>query len=569
MPRSVREKLIMALGQALEKPAADVQGVTAWGENRPRGPQTTKGSSNNGEEITMRRLVLCAVGVLLSLVLVSGGWCGAAKDTLVIGVASDISLLDPAVSSDNFDWRQIYPSYDRLVKYKVVNGEGSTEVEPMAAESWSASPDGTVWTVKIRKGIKFDDGTPLDAKAVKFSFERVLKIGKGPADNLGAIKTVDVVDDYTVKITLKSPFGPFVQTLATDAGSIINPNVVKHEKGGDLAQAWLAQNTDGSGPFKITEWTRGQRLVLEAKPNYWGPKPALKRVIIRFMRESADQRMALESGDIHIAESILLDQIPALEKNPNIVVRKYPSQLVEYVYLNTQKPNLNNKLVRQALSYAVDYKGIIEHVLQGRGVQMRGPIAKGMWGYDANAFQYQRDVNKAKSLLQQAGLSKGLELTLIFSERRPTWEQIATILQSNFADIGVKLKLELLANPTLRDKIDRGDFELCLGIWSPDYADPSMFMNFWFDSKNFGLPGNRAFYKNDKVDELIRKALTLSSQQDRTKLYADATKIIMDDAPYIFLHQTQTIVPMRNNVKGYVFNPMLESMYNLEAINLD
>jgi peptide/nickel transport system substrate-binding protein len=507
--------------------------------------------------------------MLLSLVIVSGGWCGTAKDTLVIGVASDISLLDPAVSSDNFDWRQIYPSYDRLVKYKVVKGEGSTEVEPMAAESWKASADGLVWTIKIRKGIKFDDGTPLDAKAVKFSFDRVLKIGKGPADNLGAIKTVDVVDDYTVKITLKSPFGPFVQTLATDAGSIINPNVMKYEKDGDLAQGWLAQKTDGSGPFKMTEWTRGQRLVLEAKPNYWGPKPKLKKVIIRFMRESADQRMALEKGDIDIAESILLDQLPALEKNPDIAVRKYPSQLVEYVYLNTQKPNLNNKLVRQALNYAVDYKGIVEHALQGRGVQMRGPIAKGMWGYDPDAFQYQRDVNKAKALLQQAGLSQGLELTLIFSERRPTWEQVATILQSNFADIGVKLKLELLANPTLREKVDRGDFELCLGVWSPDYADPSMFMNFWFDSKNFGLPGNRAFYKNEQVDELIRKALALSNQKDRTKLYADATKIVMDEAPYIFLYQTQTIIPMRKAVKGYVYNPMLESMYNVEAITVE
>jgi peptide/nickel transport system substrate-binding protein len=200
---------------------------------------------------------------------------------------------------------------------------------------------------------------------------------------------------------------------------------------------------------------------------------------------------------------------------------------------------------------------------------MRGPIAKGMWGYDPDAFQYQRDVNKAKALLQQAGLSQGLELTLIFSERRPTWEQVATILQSNFADIGVKLKLELLANPTLREKVDRGDFELCLGVWSPDYADPSMFMNFWFDSKNLGLPGNRAFYKNEQVDELIRKALALSNQKDRTKLYADATKIVMDEAPYIFLYQTQTIIPMRKAVKGYVFNPMLESMYNVEAITVE
>ncbi|HSC71152.1 MAG TPA: ABC transporter substrate-binding protein, partial [Candidatus Methylomirabilis sp.] len=308
----------------------------------------------------MKRMMIFTVCLLLGLVVMPAGSSAATKDTLVIGVASDISLLDPAVSSDNFDWRQIYPSYDRLVKYKVIKGEGSTEVEPMAAESWKASPDGMVWTIKLRKGIKFDDGTPLDAKAVKFSFERVLKIGKGPADNLGAIKTVEVVDDSTVKITLKNPFGPFIQTLATDAGSIVNPNVMKHEKDGDLAQAWLAQNTDGSGAFKMTEWTRGQRFVLEAKPNYWGPKPKLKRVIIRFMRESSDQRMAVENGDIDIAEGILIDQIPALEKNPNIVVRKYPSQLVEYVYLNTQKPSLSNKLVRQALNYAVDYKAIIQ-----------------------------------------------------------------------------------------------------------------------------------------------------------------------------------------------------------------
>jgi peptide/nickel transport system substrate-binding protein len=305
---------------------------------------------------------------------------------------------------------------------------------------------------------------------------------------------------------------------------------------------------------------------MAAKPNYWGAKPKLKRVIIRFMRESSDQRMALESGDIDIAEGILIDQIPALEKNPDVAVRRYPSQLVEYVYLNCQKPKLNNKLVRQALNYAVDYNGIIEYVLQGNGVQMRGPVPKGMWGHNPSVFQFKRDVEKAKALLKEAGHGNGLDLKLIYSERRPSWEQIATILQSNFSDIGVNLKLELMANPTLRDKIDRGDFELCLGAWSPDYADPSMFMNFWFDSKNGGLPGNRSFYKNETVDGLIRKALALSDQKERTDLYNKAQDIIMEDAPYIFLYQTQTIVPMRKWVKGYVFNPMLESMYNFESI---
>jgi len=516
----------------------------------------------------MRRKIIVTLFLPFLFVLLSVGEFWAAEESpLIVGVSSDIHLLDPAVSSDNFDWRQVYPSYDRLVKYKVVDGKGSTEIEPMVAESWTVSPDGMEWIIKIRNGIAFDDGTPLDAKAVKFSFERVLKIGKGPADNLGAIKAVDVVDDYTVKVRLKNAFGPFLQTLATDAACLINPNVMKHEKDGDLAQAWLAQHTDGSGPFKITEWSRGERCVLEAKPNYWGAKPKLKKVIIRFMRESSDQRMALENGDIDIAEGILIDQIAALESNPDVVVRRYPSQLVEYVYLNCQKPKLDNKLVRQALNYAVDYKGIIEHVLQGNGVQMRGPVPQGMWGHNPDVFQYQQDVEKAKSLLKEAGYDKGLELKLIYSERRASWEQIATVLQSNFADIGVTLKIELMANPTLRDKIDRGDFELCLGAWSPDYADPSMFMNFWFDSENGGLPGNRSFYKNEKVDQLIRKALTLSDQKERTSLYNEAQDIIMVDAPYIFLYQTQAIVPMRKEVKGYVFNPMLESMYNFESIS--
>ncbi len=507
-------------------------------------------------------MLMIAAGLMLCL----SGANAAGPDTLVIGVSSDIHTLDFSVSSDNYDWRQIYPCYDRLVKYKVVGGKGSTEVEPQAAESWNVSKDGIVWTFKIRKGNAFEDGSALDAEAVKFSFERTLKIGKGPADNIGSIKSMKVIDPYTLEVTLKNAYGPFLQTLATDAASIVSPAVMKHEKDGDLAQAWLAENTMGSGPFKLSEWTRGQRAVLSAKADYWGGAPKIKKVVVRFMSESSDRRMALERGDIDIAEGILIDQIPALEKNSDLDVQRFPSQLVEYVYVNNQKPFLNNADVRQALSYAVDYKGIIDYVLQGNGVQMRGPVPKGMWGHKEDLFQHSKDVEKAKALLKKAGVQDDLTLTLIYSNRRASWEQIATILQSNFADIGVTLKLELMANPTLRDRVDKGDFELCLGAWSPDFADPYMFMNFWFDSGRWGLPGNRSFYKNDTVDQLIRAAASESDQVKRTKMYGNAQEIIMKDAPYIFLYQVQTIVPLRKNVKGYVFNPMLESMYNIESI---
>ncbi len=505
------------------------------------------------------------LSLLAVLILFAGTAIAEDGKTLVVGVSSDIHTLDPGVSSDNYDWRQIYPCYDRLVKYKVVNGEGSTEVEPQAAESWTVSDDGTVWTFTIRQGITFNDGTPLDAEAIRFSFQRTLTIGKGPADNIGAIESMRVVDPYTLEITLKNAYGPFLQTLATNGASIINPTVMQHEKDGDLAQAWLAENTDGSGPFILSEWTRGQRAVLEAKADYWGGAPKIDKAIIRFMSESADRRMALERGDIDIAENILVDQIPALENHSDIVVKRFPSQLVEYVYINCQKPVLADNRVRQALNYAIDYQGIIDHVLQGNGVQMRGPVPKGMWGHKEDVYQYSRNIDKAKALLKEAG-AEGLSLTLIYSDRRAAWEQIATVMQSNFRDIGVDLKLELMANPTLRDRMDKGDFELCLGAWSPDFADPYMFMNFWFESDKWGLPGNRSFYKNEQVDALVKKAAVLSDQAERVKLYNEAQDIIMEDAPYIFLYQIQTIVPMRKNVTGYVYNPMLESMYNFESI---
>lgn len=505
------------------------------------------------------------LGLMVVLLAVNSAYA-ADTDTLVVAVPSDMHGMDPGISSDNNDWRQIYPCYDRLVKYKVENGMGSTEVEPMVAESWTVSPDGLKWTFKIRQGIAFDDGTPLNAEAVRYSLDRTLAIGKGPADNIGAIASMQVLDDSTLEITLKNPYGPFLQTLATNGASIVNPKVAAKEINGDKAQGFLAEHADGSGPFKMVEWTRGQRCVLEAKANYWGPKPALKKIIIRFMSESADRRMALEQGDVDIAENILIDQIPALEKNPALVVHRFPSQMVEYVYVNCQNPKLNTPAVRQALSYAVDYQGIIEHVLQGNGVQMRGPIPAGMWGHRPDVFQYTRNVAKAKELLKAAG-AENLELTLIYSERRAVWEQIALVMQANLAEAGVKLNLELIANPTLRDKIDKGDFELCLGAWSPDFADPYMFMNFWFDSAKAGLPGNRSFYKNDTVDELVRKAEVLADVNERKALYSKAQDIIMEEAPYIFLYQIQTIVPMRAAVQGYVFNPMLESMYNFESIS--
>lgn len=488
------------------------------------------------------------------------------RETLTVGIAADQGTLDPAVTMDNSAWKITYPCYQRLVEYD----GASTNVKPGLATSWAPSADGLKWTFKLKSGNKFTDGTPVDANAVKFTFDRILKIAKGPADTFGVIKEVKVLDPGTVEFTLKHPFPPFVSTLAANYGGIVNPKVMDHQKDNDLGQNWLATHTMGSGIYQLSEWKQGQYYELTLNPAYSGEKPALKKVYFKIISDASAQRLQLEKGGLDIAEGIPVDQIKKLQTDASVTVSRSPSLLVDYVYINCSKgnPALKNVDVRQAISYAVDYQGIINSAMQGFATQMKGPIPKGLWGYDDQSFQYHRDVDKARQLLQQAKVSN-LTLNLLYADNKPWWEQEAVTLQSNLSDIGIKVNLKKVAYATMREMMDKGDFDLCMGVWSPDYADPYMFMNYWFDSHNFGLPGNRAFYKNDRVDELVRQAGKTDNPQERLKLYQEAQKIVITEAPYIYLYQKDFLLPMSKKVKGFAYNPMLEGIYDLAHMSKD
>ncbi len=486
-------------------------------------------------------------------------------DTLVLGKSGDPDNLDPAVTVTNNSWTAGYPCYERLVKFKTVDGKGSTDVEGDVATSWTASDDSKVWTFTLGDGHVFADGTPVDAAAVKFSFERILKVGKGPADAFDQIDSVEAVDDHTVRFTLKSPFAPFLASLVTNAGSIVNPAVMSHESNGDLGQAYLADHSLGSGSYQVSGWEKGQQIVLEPNPHYAG-KVGFKKVIIRIVKEASARRLQLEKGDLDIAEDIPIDQLKALGQVPDVEVVDVPSFSVTYLYLNNTHKPLDDVRVRQAISYAIDYKGIIASILQGQGVQMQGPVPVGMWGHDDQAMQYDLNLDKAKALMEDAGVSDAT-LGYLYAKTDPDWEPLGLIVQQELAAIGIKVKLQEFAYPTMREKLDKGDFDIAVGNWTPDYADPSMFMNFWFDSASHGLAGNRAFYTNPKVDELIRKAKSLASQEERTKLYDQAQKIVLEEAPYVLLFQKNYQFAMRDNVKGFVYNPMLLQIFDFASMS--
>lgn len=502
------------------------------------------------------------VVVLLGL----GAWqpasAATAADTLVIGKPADLQTVDPGVTFDNNDWTVTYPAYQRLMRYKVENGKGSTDVEGDLASGWTVSPDNLVWTFTLKPGNKFDDGSEVTAEAVKFSVERLMKLKQGPSSIFPADMTVEAVDAHTVRFTLQKPFAPFLFALAHDGASVINPEVAKHGKEMD---SWLAGHTAGSGAYRLASWQKGQMLTLEPNPHYAGKAPALKQVVIRVIAEPSVRRLQLEQGDLDIIEDLPEDQVKALEQKPGFVTTAYPSLRVTYLYLNNKRAPLNDVNARKAVVNALDYQGIVEGIAMGKAQRMNGPIPDGMWGHDPSLPLPNQDMDIAQAALSDA--PKVRELQFLYSDKDPAWEPIGLTLQAGLASLGVNVKMEKLANATFRERLGSGDFDVAIGNWSPDFADPYMFMNFWFDSSNAGLAGNRSFYSNAKVDQLVREAASVSGIAQRKELYQQAQNIVLLDNAYAYLYQKAYTVPMRAEVKGYVFNPMLEQVFDFTAMS--
>jgi peptide/nickel transport system substrate-binding protein len=433
------------------------------------------------------------------------------------------------------------------------------------AQSWQPSKDNLSWTFHLKKGFMFDDGSPVDATAVKFSFDRLMKVAQGPSESFPSDLKCEVVDPLTVKFSMKEVCPYFLSALAINGAAIINPKVMEHAENGEDAKTYLSSHTAGSGAFRLTGWSKAQSLVLEQNPYWPGKKPALKKMVVKIIAEPSSRRLQLESGDLDIIETLPVDQIAEVAKKPNVTVAQNPSMLCYYLYLNCKKPPLNNIALRQAISWAVDYNGIINSIMKGQALQMRGPVPSGMWGGDPSTLQYHTDLAKAKDILAKNNLSN-ITLGFLYSSRDPNWEPIVLSTQAQLAQVGITVKLESMANATMRERLNKADFDLSIGVWSPDFADPMMFMNCWFEESRKGLAGNRSWYDNPMVDKIVRDAASMTDQKERTKLYIQAQKIIAVEGPYVYLFQRNSQVAMSKKVRGFIFNPLLEQIFNVDTI---
>jgi len=480
----------------------------------------------------------------------------ANPDVFNYATNQDIPHLDPHGTSSNTSFRVTYMLYDRLVTYDGTD----TDVKPQLAEKWDVSKDGLTYTFHLVKDAKFHDGTPVTADAVKYSYLRALRVGKSAAGQfLGIIdkNSFKVVDDNTIEIKLLKPFAPFLQSLGTVFGNIVNPKLADKE-GKDLGESYMADHDMGSGPFTLESWDRGQKLVLKANDDYWGEKPKLKSVNILIVNEPATARLMLEKGEVDQLDDSLLspDVLHQMDGKNGVKVVSAPGYAIDDISLNTEKAPLNNVKVRQALAHAVNYDSIINDILLGAGERIGGIIPKGMFGYNPDVPLYDFDLDKAKKLLKEAGYGKGLSLEILISENNEVRKNIAVMLQSDFAKIGVNLKIKTLAWPTFLETVTTGKHQLALAAWTPDYADPDYNLWYFAHSSSKGPGFNLAYFDNKEVDQLLEEGRKTVDTAKREEIYQKVQSIMTEEVPYIFPSQRKVEVAVKNWVKGYEINPM-------------
>lgn len=482
--------------------------------------------------------------------------------TLVFGRGADSVGLDPAHEEDGESFKVAELLYDTLVQYQ----QESTDIEPGLATSWENSPDGLTWTFHLREGVRFHDGTPCDADAVVFSFQRQYDPNH-PFHRVGGpylywvalgfddvIESVSATNSKTVVIRLKRPYAPLLSALAVPAFSIVSPTALKKYRED------FKSHPVGSGPFKFVEWQRDDRIVLERNDAYWGGKSALDRIIFRSIPDNATRLLELEQGSIHILEYPDPENLEAIRSNRDFILIEKPGMNVGYIAMNTKKPPLDDVRVRRAVNHAVNKQAIVERLYNGLAVVAKNPIPPTIWGYNDAIVDYEYNPAKAKALLKEALPQGSRELTLYaLPAPRPYFlnpNQIALAVQSDLQAVGLRVRIKTFEFGTYLEKVKNGEHDLAMLGWIADYADPDNFLYFNLDKDNAKPPaGNIAFYESNPLHELLVAAQKESDHTKRIALYHRAQKIVHEDAPWVPIAHAQNVVVTRSNVEGLVLHP--------------
>ena len=457
---------------------------------------------------------------------------GTAKDTLVIAQGADAKSLDPHASNDNPSSRIRVQIYDRLMEL-----DDNGVPQPMLAESWERPDDKTI-IFHLRKGVKFHNGDEMKASDVKFSLERALASPE-VAEIISGINSVEVLDDYTVKVTTEKPMAAILNNLAHTTIAILSEKATK--EAGDK----FGQNPIGTGPYKFVSWQSGDRITLEAFPEYWQGEAPTKNVIFRNIVEDTNRTIGLETGELDIVYDISGMDKNKLKDDDRFVLIEGPQASLTYLGFNMKKAPYDNPKVREAISYAIDQKPIIDTVFLGAGEAANSIIGPNVWGY-YDVEKFTQNIEKAKALLAEAGYPDGFKAKIWVNDN-PVRRDIAVILQDQLKQIGIDLAIETVEWGAFLDGTARGDHEMFLLGWGTVTRDPDYGIYELVSTSTMGSAGNRSFYSNPTVDKLLEEGRTELDPEKRKAIYKEIQEIIRKDIPmYMIIYPLQNVVTQKN-----------------------
>jgi peptide/nickel transport system substrate-binding protein len=454
---------------------------------------------------------------------------------------SDATNLDPHFITDIPSANVLYQKvYESLVTF-----DKEMNIVPSLAKSWE-QPDDTTWEFTLNEGITFHDGSELNAEAVKITFERLLdpNTGSPQKDKLGMIKEINVLDEYKVQFKLDAPYAPLLSILASNEGSIMSPKALKENPDS------LAKHPVGTGPFAFKSWKSGQSITLGKNEEYWGEQPNIDGIEFQVVPEDATRLAMIETGEAHISDQVPVTEIERIESSDTLNLYRTEGLAVEYVGFNTQKEPFDNVKVRQAISMAIEREAIIKGVYNGVGTLANAAMSPQVFGHSENVKPYEYDPNSAKELLKEAGFEKGLELTLITSDRKERIN-MAEVIQSQLKGIGIKVNIQVLEYGAYIEAVDTGEQDMFIGGWGNATGDGDYNQYNLFHSASHGSPGNHFYYTNEKVDDLIEQAREEVDPEVRKKIYEEAMTIEMEEAVYIPIRNYEHLAVYNNEVKDF------------------
>lgn len=504
----------------------------------------------------MLKKILVVLASMILLFIGCGEKNGAkkVKEELIIAQDGESKSLDIHQGNDGFSLRA-----NRLIYSRLVEADENMQIHPGLAESWQQLDDKTM-QFKLRKGIKFHNGDDFTAEDVKFSFERMMNSPR-IAFVLPPIERIDVVDDYTVNIVTKTPFGPLLAHLSHPALGMVSKKLLTENPEA------LKEKPIGTGSYKFKEWIYGDKLVLEKNEDFYDKNErGLKYIIFKNVVEASNRAIGLETGEIDIATPISSVDEENIKNNPKLQLLTKPSISYSYIGMNMTKAPLNDIRVRKAINYAIDKQAIIDVILNGNGKIATSPIAPGVFGFTDKTKNYEYNVEKAKELMKEAGYENGFTTSiLVFSGEANT--QTAEIVQAYLKEIGIDLKIEIVEVSAYWDMTERGVHNLFLGSWGVVTGDADYGLYAMYHSSAKGGAGNRDFYENEKVDELLDKAKTEIDPETRKKLYEEAQILIVNDAPDVMLYNRNLTVGAQKYIKGLGIHPV--TLYNFATVYIE